>query len=63
MITSLQRVILYLIHLDRVVWGSKQLHQTAHCWHSQPGTLAEGTQVINFGSANLGDLEVGRRWS
>src|SRR5579859_1454660 len=38
-----QEVILYLIHLDRVVWGSKQLHQTGQCWHSEPGTLAEGT--------------------
>src|SRR5579859_7586357 len=48
----------HLIHLCRVVWG-----YSCRCsWHSQPGTLAEGTQTINFGPENpVGDLMVGRR--
>jgi hypothetical protein len=37
-------------------------HSCRCSWHSQPGTLAEGTQTINFGPENpVGDLMVGRR--
>jgi len=51
MITSLQRVI-FISFTCAELFGVRS-YAKRYCWHSQPGTLAEGTQTLNFGPENL----------
>src|SRR5579859_7207740 len=60
MITSLHRVI-FISFTCAELFGVCSYTKRC-CWHSQPGTLAEGTQTINFGPENpVGDSMVGGR--
>src|SRR5579859_3609339 len=60
MITSLPRVI-FVSFTCAELFGVCSYTKRC-CWHSQPGTLAEGTQTLNFGPENpVRDSMVGRR--